>query len=178
MTRRHHSIRNRLARVLERVNGTSATVEPRGLKPQDSADQWRGKAAGTAPAPMWVLDVGVVCPGTQRCVDQGDTTPGLAAEAYAAVKAAKYADQDNFIPFILEMDGRVNKPAREWLDTPSQAKRRPVRTTTTFGTGRTTTERVVREAMQKLGRVQAHMLARMVVEIRSTHLAVEEEPHQ
>jgi hypothetical protein len=30
------------------------------------------------------------------------TTPGLAAEAYAAVKAAKYADQDNFIPFILE----------------------------------------------------------------------------
>ncbi len=36
-------------------------------------------------------------------------TPGLAAEAYAAVKAAKYADQDNFIPFILETGGRVNK---------------------------------------------------------------------
>ena len=28
--------------------------------------------------------------------------PGLAAEAYAAAKVAKYADQDNFIPFILE----------------------------------------------------------------------------
>jgi hypothetical protein len=42
--------------------------------------------------------VGVVCPGTQRDVDQGsDTTPGLAAEDYAAVKAAKFADQDNFI---------------------------------------------------------------------------------
>ncbi len=42
-------------------------------------------------------------PGTQRYVDQGrGTTPGLAAEAYAAVKVAKYADQDNFIPFILE----------------------------------------------------------------------------
>ncbi len=41
----------------------------------------------------------MVCPGTQRYVDQGSgTTPGLAAEAYAAaVKAAKYADQDNFI---------------------------------------------------------------------------------
>ncbi len=38
-----------------------------------------------------------------RYVDQGSgTTPGLAAEAYAAVKVAKYADQDNFIPFILE----------------------------------------------------------------------------
>jgi hypothetical protein len=33
---------------------------------------------------------------------------GLAAEAYAAVKAAKYADQDNFIPFILDTGGRVN----------------------------------------------------------------------
>ncbi len=44
----------------------------------------------------WILDVGVVCPGTQRYVDQGScTTPGLAAEAYAAVKVAKYADQDN-----------------------------------------------------------------------------------
>ena len=66
----------------------------------------------------WILDVGVVCPGTQRYVDQGSgTTPGHAAEAaYAAVKAAKYADQDNFIPFILETGGRVNKAARDWLD--------------------------------------------------------------
>ena len=37
-------------------------------------------------------------------------------ETYAAVKAAKYADQDNFIPFILEIGGRVNKAARDWLD--------------------------------------------------------------
>ncbi len=36
---------------------------------------------------------------------------GAAAEAYAAAKAAKYADQDNFIPFILETGGRVNKAA-------------------------------------------------------------------
>ncbi len=35
---------------------------------------------------------------------------------YAAVKAAKYADQDNFRPFILETGG-VNKAARDWLDT-------------------------------------------------------------
>jgi hypothetical protein len=39
--------------------------------------------------------------------------PGLAA---AAIKAAKYADQDNFIPFILETGGRVNKVARDWLE--------------------------------------------------------------
>jgi hypothetical protein len=41
----------------------------------------------------------------------------MAVETYAAVKAAKYADQDNCIPFILEVGGRVNKAAREWLET-------------------------------------------------------------
>ena len=41
---------------------------------------------------------------------------------------------------------------------------------------RTTTETVLREAMQALVRVQAHMLARIVVEIRSADLAVELEP--
>ncbi len=30
--------------------------------------------------------------------------------------AAKYADRDNFIPFILETGGRVDKAARDWLD--------------------------------------------------------------
>jgi hypothetical protein len=52
-------------------------------------------------------------PGTQRYVDQGSgATPGLAVETYAAVKAAKYADQDNFIPFILETVVSTKRPAR------------------------------------------------------------------
>ncbi len=38
---------------------------------------------------------------------------------------------------------------------------------------RTTTETVLREAMQALVRVQAHMLARIVVEIRAADIAVE-----
>ncbi len=41
---------------------------------------------------------------------------------------------------------------------------------------RTTTETVLREAMQALARVQAHMLARNVVEIRAADIAVELEP--
>ncbi len=41
---------------------------------------------------------------------------------------------------------------------------------------RTTTETVLREAMQALVRVQAHMLARIVVEIRAAAIAVELEP--
>jgi hypothetical protein len=41
---------------------------------------------------------------------------------------------------------------------------------------RTTTETVLREAMQALVRMQAHMLARIVVEIRAAVIAVELEP--
>jgi hypothetical protein len=99
----------------------------------------------------------------------------------AAVKAAKYADQDNFIPFILQTGGRVNKAARDWLDAltapeprvPSQACKCPARWNPQ---ARTTTETVLREAMQALVRVQAHMLARIVVEIRAADIAVELEP--
>jgi hypothetical protein len=40
----------------------------------------------------------------------------------------------------------------------------------------TTTETVLREALQALVRVQAHMLARIVVEIRAADLAVVLEP--
>jgi hypothetical protein len=41
---------------------------------------------------------------------------------------------------------------------------------------RTATETVLREAMQALVRVQAHVLARIVVEIRAADIAVELEP--
>ena len=41
---------------------------------------------------------------------------------------------------------------------------------------RTTTETVLMEAMQVLVRVQAHMLSRIVVEIRAADIAVELEP--
>jgi hypothetical protein len=134
VTERHDSIHDRLATVLGRVSGTSATVEPRVLQPHDGADQRRGNIKVSKHGNTWILDVGVVCPGTQHYVDQGSgTTPGLAAEAYAAVKAVKYADQDNFIPFILETGGHVNKAARDWLDAltaPDQASKSPSRTTT------------------------------------------------
>ena len=88
----------------------------------------------------------------------------------AAVKAAKYADQDNFIPFILKTGGRVNKAARDWLDAltaPEPGEWNPQ--------ARTTTETVLREAMQ---RVQAHMLARIVVQIRAADIAVKLEPYR
>jgi hypothetical protein len=71
-----------------------ATVEPRVPNPQTGADLRRGDIKVHQGGTTWILDIGVVCPGTQRYVDQGSqTTAGRAAEAYAAIKAAKYADQ-------------------------------------------------------------------------------------
>jgi hypothetical protein len=116
-------------------------------------------------------------PGNQRSVHQGSgTTPGLAAEAYAAVQAAKYAHQDNFIPLILETGGRVDKATRDWLDTltaPEPDEQVPSQDDHPWNPQtRTTTETVLREAMQALVRVQAHVLARIVVEIRAADLVV------
>ncbi len=92
----------------------------------------------------------------------------------------EYADQDNFIPFILETGGRVNKAARDWLDdltAPEPGEQVPSQDDHPWNPQtRTTTETVLREAMQALVRVQAHMLARIVVEIRAADIAVELEP--
>ncbi len=55
----------------------------------------------------------VVCPGTRRQVSDGaDTTPGVAADVYTATKSARYADQHNFVPFIVETGGRANQASR------------------------------------------------------------------
>ncbi len=40
----------------------------------------------------------------------------MAAEAYAATKSARYADQHNFVPFIVETGGRVNRAGTQFLD--------------------------------------------------------------
>ncbi len=88
-------------------------------------------------------------------------------------KAAKYADQDNFIPFILETGGRVNKAARDWLDAltaPEPGEQVPSQDDHPWNPQTRTT--TVREAMQALVRVQAHMLARIVVESRAADIVM------
>ncbi len=63
-----------------------------------AADQRRGDIKVHKDGTTWILDVGVVCPGTRRHVSEGaDATPGVAAEAYAATKNARHADQHNFV---------------------------------------------------------------------------------
>jgi hypothetical protein len=128
--RRHDSVRDSLARTLELglFKDVRSTVEPRVPNPQTGADLRRGDIKVHQGGTTWILDIGVVCPGTQRYVDQGSqTTPGRAAEAYAAIKAAKYADQPNFVPFIVETGGYINRRAHLFLDTlrVSQGSRPP-----------------------------------------------------
>jgi hypothetical protein len=95
--------------------------------------------------------------------------------------AAKYADQDNFIPFILETGGRVNKAARYWLDAltaPEPGDQVPSEDDHPWNSqARTTTETDRPKGGDAgAGALQVHMLARIVVEIRAADIAVELEP--
>jgi hypothetical protein len=159
-------VRTRKRDLRYRVAESAATAGRRGPEERrgDIKDSKHGNICGSS--------------RTQRYVDRGSgTTPGLAAEAYAAAKAARYADQGNFIPFIVETGGRVNKAARDWLDgltAPEPGVQVPSQDDHPWNPQtRTTTETVLKEAMQALVGVQAHMLARIVVEIRAADIAVE-----
>jgi hypothetical protein len=114
---RHDNMRDALCRELRRFPQVQATIEPRMENPQGAADQRRGDIKVHKDGTTWVLDVGVVCPGTRRHTNAGaDTTPGVAAEEYSATKSARYADQHNFVPFIVETGGRVNYAGIQFLD--------------------------------------------------------------
>ena len=94
--------------ALERIPGVQTTREPRVENPQDGRDQRRGDIIRVhKDGTTWVVDVGVMCPGTTRYVGEGAATvPGTAAVVYVGVKMDKYSDQPNFVPFIVEMGGR------------------------------------------------------------------------
>jgi hypothetical protein len=75
---------------------------------------------------------------------------------------------------------RRARTARDWLDAltaPEPGEQVPSQDDLPWNPqARTTTVTVLREAMQALWRVQAYMLARIVVEIRAADIAVELEP--
>ena len=116
--KRHDYIRDALCQALERIPGVRATREPRVENPQDGGDQRRGDIRVHKDGTTWVVDVGVVCPGTARYVGEGAATvPGTAAAVYEGAKFDKYSDQPNFVPFIVETGGRVGVAGRRFLDT-------------------------------------------------------------
>ncbi len=99
-------------------SGVQATIEPKVENPRGgAADQRRGDIKVHKDDTTWMLDVGVVCSCTHRYVSDGaDTSPGVAATAYASVKCARHEDQPNFVPFIVETGGRVNRAGLHILD--------------------------------------------------------------
>ena len=64
----------------------------------------------------WILDVGIICPGSQRLVSKGtDTIPGKAAALYDGKKTKTYSAQANFVPFIVDTGGRINAAGLQFL---------------------------------------------------------------
>jgi hypothetical protein len=70
-TNRHDKIRDALCRELQRFQEVQATIEPRVENPQGAADQRRGNIKVHKDGTTWILDVGVVCPGTRPHVSEG-----------------------------------------------------------------------------------------------------------
>ncbi len=105
----------------------------------------------------------VVCPGTKRDVDQGSqTTPGRAAEAYAAIKEIR--------------DWRLHQQAGPPLPGHRGSKgSRPAADSRTQGyfRGPSPQDVALRGVMQALVRIQAYVLAGIVVAIPAVDLAVE-----
>ncbi len=64
----------------------------------------------------WILDVGIICPGSQRLVGKGtDTIPGKAAALYEDKKTKTHSDHANFVPFIVKTGGRINAAGLQFL---------------------------------------------------------------
>ncbi len=84
-----------------------------------------------------------------------------------AIKAAKYADQPNLVPFIVETGGYINRRAHLFLDPPPTPGPR--------GTSgdRHPKDVALRGVMQALVRIQAYLLADIVVAVPAVDLAVE-----
>jgi hypothetical protein len=71
-------------------------------------DQRRGDIKVIKSRTSWILDVGIICPGSQRLVGKGtDTIPGKAAALDEDKKTKTYSDQANFVSFIVETGGRI-----------------------------------------------------------------------
>jgi hypothetical protein len=85
---------------------TPGVLEPMFTTRRAPGDQRRGDIKVIKSGTSWILDVGIICPGSQRLVS--DIIPGKAAALYEDKKTKTYSDQANFVPFIVELGGRIN----------------------------------------------------------------------
>ncbi len=110
---RHNWVRNALAASLNRMPGVQAVLQPMVMTRRALGDQRRGNIKVIQSGTSWILDAGIICPGSQRLVSKGaDTIPGKAADGK---KTKTYSDQANFVPFIVETGGRINAAGLHFL---------------------------------------------------------------
>ena len=84
------------------------------MAPQGPGDQRRADFKVHTDGTTWLVDV---CPSTRLLLEKGtDFTPGLAAAVYSDITAAKYSDQSNFVPYIVDTGGRINTAGLEFFD--------------------------------------------------------------
>ncbi len=113
---RHNWVRNALAASLNRMPGVQAVLEPMVTTRRAPRDQRRGDIKVIKSGTSWILDVGIICPGSERLVSKGtDTIPGKAAALGDGKKTKTYSNQANFVPFIVETGGRINAAGLHFL---------------------------------------------------------------
>ncbi len=78
-------------RLIKRITGVQATLEPRVTTPQGPGDQRLSADINVhLDGTTWLVDMGVVCPGAPRLLAMTtDRTPGCAAAVYNGIKVAK-----------------------------------------------------------------------------------------
>ncbi len=105
-----------MAASLNRMPGVQAVLEPMVMTPRAPGNQRRGDVKVIKSGASWILDVGIICPGSQRLASKGaDTIPGNKAAPIYDGKKTTYSDQANFVPFIVETDGRINTAGLHFL---------------------------------------------------------------
>jgi hypothetical protein len=106
---RHNWVRNALAASLNRMPGVQAVLEPMVMTRRAPGDQRRGDIKVIKSGTSCILDVGIICPGSQHLVSKGaDTIPGKAAALYDGNKSKTYSDQGNFVRFSVETGEHIN----------------------------------------------------------------------
>ncbi len=91
--------------------GVQAVLEPLVMTRRAPGDQRRGDIKMVKSGTSWILDVGIICSGSQRLVSKGtDTIPVKAAGLYEGKKTKTYSDQAN-----VETGGRINATGLQFL---------------------------------------------------------------
>ena len=170
MCYRHNWVRNALAASLNRMPGVQAVLEPMVTTRRAPGDQRRGDIKVIKSGTSWILDVGIICPGSQRLVSKGtDIIPGKAAALYEGKKTKTYSDQANFVPFIVETGGRINAAGLQFL-----SRILPLEAEGTAGLTRRHGRAALRGISRALALQQGYMLAQIAEEIHAPDRAAQD----